>query len=79
MLFLCGKWKSLIYALAMLGHGYENLDTCCLNKIHQWILHYNRSYAVLSELEKQKILTLLHDKQNFLSTGLIQHILFLVK
>ena len=79
LLFLCGKWKSLIYALAMLGHGYENLDTCCLNKIHQWILHYNRSYAVLSELEKQKILTLLHDKQNFLSTGLIQHILFLVK
>lgn len=79
LLFLSGKWKSLIYTLTLLGSGCEKLEALCQTQISRWIFLYNRSYAVLSENDKQTIIKLLKEKENYLKPETMKLIVFFAK
>lgn len=77
LLFSSSKWKSLIYALMLLGSDYEKLEILCHTQISRWICSYNRSYAVPSENEKQRLNELLIEKNRFLGLEIEKQLLFL--
>lgn len=79
LLFIAPKWKSLIYILILIGSDYKKLDDLCQMQIVRWIFTYNRSYAVLSEAERQTIRTLVNAKKGFLTLQIEKQLLFLVK
>lgn len=79
LLFLSGKWKSLIYTLMLIGSDCEKLDVLCQTQINKWIFSYNRSYAVLSEIDRQTIAELLNRKAKYLKPEIVKQITFLCK
>jgi HEAT repeat protein len=79
LLFLSGKWQSLIYTLMLLGSGCEKLENLCQTQISRWIFTYNRSYAVLSKNDKQTIIELLQEKAKYLKPEAKKQIMFLAK
>ncbi len=79
LLFLSSKWKSLIYVLKLIGSGYEELEFLCQMQINKWIFNYNRSYAILSEKEKQIIIELLNEKSQFLDDKIVKEIMFVIR
>lgn len=79
LLFLSGKWKSLIYSLMLIGCGCESLDNICYTQIIRWISSYNVSYAVLSDADSRTIKFLLDEKKEFLKPNMVKQIIFLVR
>ncbi|WMJ22427.1 hypothetical protein RBG61_10575 [Paludicola sp. MB14-C6] len=79
LLFLSSKWQSLIYSLTLLDSDYEKLEILCHAQINRWISSYNRSYAVSSENEKQRIKELLIEKKTFLTPEIENQLFFLSK
>ena len=77
LLFLSGKWNSLIYTLTLIGSQYTDLEKLCQAQIHHWICSYNSSYALLSEKNKQLITELIDKKKNFLTSENIKLLIFL--
>lgn len=79
LLFCAGKWDRLTYALTLLGSGYEKLDQACRRQLEDWSHTYNRSYAVLGEEQRRRILALLEEKGAYLRPAMVKQLRFLSK
>lgn len=79
LLFLSSKWNKLIYILLLIGSDYEKLEKLCHNELERWIFSFNKSFAVPSESDKQKVKELLLKKTEFLKPNIIKEIMFLIR
>jgi len=72
------KWVRLIYILEALQSGNETVKWEALHSLRIWIIHFNRSFASASTIEKARVIQLLDDLDSILAEDLKGQIKFLM-